>query len=250
MLHILIKLSEHDTLPDRNHNGSLKISQAVLTLGEACSHAARHSNSIILEKWINGSLPVFGYFHAHYLFSSAMVLAMSSLLPIGNPSDMSAFETALEVLRSLSDNGNLAALEFFQNLDQVKGCIDNYQEERKRSGRNRKVSATAATGPGYTTMPSSSMQMQQNNSNEHTELVRTDLAETNSGNIQASVPWGNAISTANAGGFTTEMAFLEPTMQDFLAQSDFDLGLTHPVDSFMIDADSLYTHLTPSLWTE
>jgi hypothetical protein len=42
-------------------------------------------------------------------------------------------------------------------------------------------------------------------------------------------------------GYTTEMAFLEPTMQDFLAQSDIDLGLLHPVDAFFNEAENLYT---------
>jgi hypothetical protein len=42
-------------------------------------------------------------------------------------------------------------------------------------------------------------------------------------------------------GYTTEMAFLEPTMQDFLAQSDIDLGLLHPVDTFLNEAENLYT---------
>jgi hypothetical protein len=37
------------------------------------------------------------------------------------------------------------------------------------------------------------------------------------------------------------MAFLEPTMQDFLAQSDIDLGLLHPVDAFFNEAENLYT---------
>lgn len=30
-------------------------------------------------------------------------------------------------------------------------------------------------------------------------------------------------------------------MQDFLAQSDFDLGLLHSVDTFMNDTESMYT---------
>lgn len=53
---------------------------------------------------------------------------------------------------------------------------------------------------------------------------------------------GNGIPLHDApGGFTTAMAFLEPTMQDFLAQSDFDLGMLNPVDTFLNDAESLYT---------
>lgn len=113
LLHLLIKLSENEP-PSPS-----PIPQPVLTLSEACIHAARHSHSLILTKYFNGTLPVFGYFHAHYLFSSALALAMSSFVPIGNPSDMGGFETALEVLRSMSENGNLAAADFWQNLEQA-----------------------------------------------------------------------------------------------------------------------------------
>ena len=67
---------------------------------------------------------------------------------------------------------------------------------------------------------------------------------TNTNMMVASYPTiqSNGIPLHDAsGGFTTEMAFLEPTMQDFLAQSDFDLGLLNPVDTFLNDAESLYT---------
>lgn len=45
----------------------------------------------------------------------------------------------------------------------------------------------------------------------------------------------------SAENFTTAMAFLEPTMQDFLAQSDFDVGLVphYPVDALMFMDDAV-----------
>ena len=199
-------------------------SQPVRTLGEACIHAARHSHSLILKRWVNGSLPVFGYFHAHYLFSSALILAMSSLLPIGNPSDHGSFEAALEILRPMSENGNLAALEFFQNLEQVKICLDNYRERSGREGSSTTIAINSgnippsSSGLGPTLMPAAESELNAT-TNPAASLAMRDTAE----------------------GFTTAMAFLEPTMQDFLAQSDFDLGLLHPVDMFMNESESLYT---------
>ncbi|OJJ47978.1 hypothetical protein ASPZODRAFT_151389 [Penicilliopsis zonata CBS 506.65] len=234
MLHLLITLSEHDAHPQDHPSDT--VSQAVLTLGEACIHAARHSHTIILDKWINGSLPPFGYFHAQYLFSSALILAMASFVPLGAPSDLAAFETALEVLRSVSANGNLAALEFFHNLEQVRACLGTYREERRNSGsarHNAKGHAAAAIGPGG---------------------VRASPVPSPRGSTTTNPPeldMAHALAPVNPfSGFTTEMAFLEPTMQNFLAQSDFDLGLMHPMDSLMNDAESLYTYLTPALWTE
>lgn len=52
---------------------------------------------------------------------------------------------------------------------------------------------------------------------------------------------GTNLSLRNSAcGITTEMAFLEPTMQDFLAQSDFDLGLLNSVDMPSNDARASY----------
>ncbi|QQK45581.1 Zn(2)-C6 fungal-type DNA-binding domain [Penicillium digitatum] len=131
LLHLLMTLSKKTTSrPNTANNTSgtgtesesqeVSVSQPVLTLSEACIHAARHSHSMILTRWINGSMPTFGYFHAHYLFSSALILAMSSFVPIGNPTDMTGFDSALDLLRSMTENGNLAAAEFYHNLEQVK----------------------------------------------------------------------------------------------------------------------------------
>ncbi|KNG88378.1 fungal specific transcription factor [Aspergillus nomiae NRRL 13137] len=220
----------------------------------SCIHAARHSHTLILTKWINGSLPVFGYFHAHYLFSSALVLAMSSFLPIGSPSDLGAFESGLEVLRSMSENGNLAASEFYHNLEQVKQCLDlrKSKESKSTSIAGQQPSTTASgSGPGPTipsTFPPTVSTVPPATTVSDPPLLTTaeaDLISNNPGYGHAqgsnpTLPPGNLTFPTTAGGITTAMAFLEPTMQDFLAQSDFDLGLLHPVDTFMND-ENLYT---------
>ncbi|GKZ20416.1 hypothetical protein AbraIFM66951_002728 [Aspergillus brasiliensis] len=240
LLHILIKLSEADGARPEDIE---EISQPVLTLGEACIHAARHSHSIILTRWINGTLPTFGFFHAHYLFSSALVLAMSSFTPVGNPADLGAFETGMEVLRSMSENGNLAASEFYNNLEQVKGCLDRYLSERRRDSRSRR-NAAAAIGPGTVSAKdaaaSAAATAAATPASSNTALTTHTMAEgpmvstTDFGlqPVTTGVVEGGVVRDA-ASGFTTAMAFLEPTMQDFLAQSDFDLGMLHPVDTYM-----------------
>ena len=239
MLHLLIKVSDNDG-PDRD-----SVSPAVLTLAEACIRAARHSHSIIVEKWIEGSLPTCGYFHAQYLFSSAMILAMSSFLPIGKASDMAGFDTALEILRTMSENGHLAALEFAQNLDQIKVCLSRYLDERNNVGSNTPRNPAAAIGPGDTSGASNAACLTQ----LHPENQPGGLESPSAGTGPGGTLWDSRVVTNDAAGFTTAMAFLEPTMQDFLAQSDLDLGLTQAVDSFMDEADSLYTYLAPSMWT-
>ncbi|KAL3476268.1 fungal-specific transcription factor domain-containing protein [Aspergillus californicus] len=254
---------------DRRSSSRENISQPLLTLGEACIHAARHSHSVILNKWINGSLPVFGYFHAHYLFSAALILAMSSFVSIGSPADTGAFETGVEVLSSMSENGNLAASEFYHNLEQVKQCLHRYQNPR--SG-NQVSTSTTTTTPGigntapYGTAPapSSSAPLTLTSSTGPSVLGPgsvlppiPDLLNPNStAAYQPSTTTSTAIATVSssaldpsytqvqgdlAGGFTAAMAFMEPTMQDFLAQSDIDLGLLHPVETFMDDTENLYS---------
>lgn len=231
LLHSLDRLNNHGSSPAQdNHKTHDSISHAVLTLNEACIHAARHSHSIILEKWIHGSLPAFGYFHAQYLFSSAMILAISSLMLKEGTSDQDSFETALRLLHGMKENGNLAAAEFYSHLEKMKICLDDYFGNSKN-------------GPNAPIQPSSlylSSSLLQGSVND------ASAAENYSGmsfdNIQA--------LTGDGPSYTTEMAFLEPTMESFLAQSNLNLGFPHSVDSFMNDVDSIYTYITPTMLTE
>ena len=163
---------------------------------------------------------------------------MSSFVPVGSPGDLAGFETALEVLRLMSENGNLAAAEFFLNLEQVKFCLDGYRGRERGMG---KANATAAIGPGDVSASSiteaSSPAMQPPAIGTAESRAHPDMAMN-----QAYHVYSNHNDTIHdtSGGFTTAMAFLEPTMQDFLEQSDIDLGLLHPVDTFMND-EVLYT---------
>lgn len=64
-----------------------------------------------------------GYFYAQYLFSSTLTLVISSLLvpsSIGNSNDTESLETAMEMLHRMTDHGNLAATEFYENLLRVR----------------------------------------------------------------------------------------------------------------------------------
>ncbi|CAG8946833.1 unnamed protein product [Penicillium salamii] len=271
LLHLLMTLSQTKAATDRSETetgaetepDSVSVSQPVLTLSEACIHAARHSHSMILTRWINGSMPTFGYFHAHYLFSSALILAMSSFVPIGNPSDMTGFDSALDLLRSMTENGNLAAAEFYKNLEQVKICLDSYRGVKVgRSERSAQVAsatnvqADTGSAPGFTGL--STLGNVAANSSMH--ALPPNMSNSAPASAAPLVPTHEPPSSAPAGlpiqqgidaysfpvrdtisGYTTEMAFLEPTMQDFLAQSDIDLGLLHPVDAFFNEAENLYT---------
>lgn len=256
LLHLLITLHKNSGSRPLGENIRDSVSQPVLTLSEACIHAARHSHSMILTRWINGTCPSFGYFHAHYLFSSALILAMSSFVPIGNPNDMSGFDSALDVLRSMSENGNLAAAEFYHNLEQVKVCLDAYRgaSRPQKSDTGPELNVDMANSPTAAALRTIS------------GMASTLAAPSSSAGLPGILSSAPAAPALHSGadpllagqpshgpdayilpprdtinGYTTEMAFLEPTMQDFLAQSDIDLGLLHPVDTFLSEAENLYT---------
>ncbi|KAJ5745718.1 transcriptional regulator family: Fungal Specific TF [Penicillium odoratum] len=263
LLHLLITLRKAES----TGAGREAVSQPVLTLSEACIHAARHSHSMILTRWINGTMPTFGYFHAHYLFSSALILAMSSFVPIGNSNDMSGFDSALDLLRSMTENGNLAAAEFYHNLEQVKVCLDAYRGNtsggpRKQEGllesnpssinlgpsTNCIAAPTPAPAPGSSSGPSSDLGLAASSvtlpsvlSSEHAAPIMSNGNLMLTGQSHGDADAHALAARDTTSGYTTEMAFLEPTMQDFLAQSDIDLGLLHPVDTFLNEAENLYT---------
>lgn len=147
---------------------------------------------------------------------------MSGLRSTDNAnSDMESFETAIQVLHSMRDNGNFAATEFSQNLDGVKYHLDIFLEERGQS--------QPRVGENIS-----------NEINTQPDVVQNSIS---GGGYAAPVPENDmAFFLRNPSrGFTTEMAFLEPTMQAFLAQSDLDLGhLQNPVDLATGDASSFY----------
>ncbi|KAJ9293607.1 transcriptional regulator family: Fungal Specific TF [Paecilomyces variotii] len=228
LLHALIELQDIRD-PAAGWKNRDNVPQAVVTLSEACIQAGRHSHSLIVKEWIDGSLPMFGYFHSQYLFSSALVLIISSLLPFGNLSDLGLFETAVEILRSMSAHGNLAAAEFYANLERIKQCLGE--------------------------KPNRSTTSDVHNSTEQL-IPRNTVSAVGAAPFGPDIPGGSAYSsiadypfpsTAMASGFTTEMAFQNPTMQEFLALSDIDLGPLDPTGIAVGDADAINAY---SLWTE
>ncbi|KAH8425006.1 fungal specific transcription factor domain-containing protein [Aspergillus melleus] len=138
---------------------------------------------------------MYGYFYAQYLFSAVIVLVISSLLPsIGNPTDLESLDTAVEILHRMSDHGNLAAAEFYENLRRVQQALPTDKN-------------ASADHDGQTQMSGQSLYSPIN------PTTGSHALEPNA---------------ATFAGFTTEMAFLEPTMQDFLGRSDNEMDLIDP----------------------
>ncbi|KAJ5782065.1 hypothetical protein N7457_003839 [Penicillium paradoxum] len=217
LLHTLIQATCHE--PNQDEGTRTNIRQTLKTLSDACIHAARHTHSLIIEEWTNGSLPVFGYFYAHYLFSSALIMVISSLVYPENSNDFALFEAAFEILRTMSSHGNLAATEFYDNLEGLKQCLD--------------------------TRISSEIDHTQNASSRIADTLTDGLMMPSSqlgtlGNI-ASMTEATASTNSNS---TNDMAFLGESMEEFLAQPDVDFDLLAPSL-----ADAVYSWPNLSLWT-
>ncbi|KAJ5109657.1 hypothetical protein N7532_002302 [Penicillium argentinense] len=214
LLYTLIQ-SRNQEIPD---GGSANPNEQTLkTLGDACIHAARHTHSLIVEEWTNGSLPIYGYFYAHYLFSCALIMVISSQIYAENQTDFALFETGYEILRAMRDHGNLAATEFYDNLECVRQSLD--------SPNRPSIPNTSLTDPVPADAPSF--------------LPGPRLSEAG-----LDLP-----ETAASGTLADEMVFLDQSMEDFLAQPDVDFGPLDPSGVPVGVADAVYSWPNFSLWT-
>jgi proline utilization trans-activator len=102
-------------------DSSTQVPEIAQALAEACTQCARHSYHLLMESWIDGSFPIFDYFNSQYLFSAATILAISSFLPSNkSQSDGEDFESAVQLIEQLKQNGNYGAHEFTRHFEAMK----------------------------------------------------------------------------------------------------------------------------------
>ena len=176
--------------------------QATVMLAETCSTSARHSFRLLVQSWINGSLPALDYLSAQYLFAVCMVLAISSLCFDANShADRNDYQSAHHLLSHLHRLGNIAAGEFCQHADQFPHCISQFETER----------GARVLEPDDQPDPSQSA------------------------NILPFIP-------TSSGDMTTEMAIFQPLLQDFLVQADTELCVPLPSDYLDLDLGTPWPH--------
>ncbi|EXL71458.1 hypothetical protein FOPG_12762 [Fusarium oxysporum f. sp. conglutinans race 2 54008] len=95
------------------------LTDTLKTLAEACTSAARTSNTIFSHLFVENSLALRGYFDAHHLFASTLVIAISSILS-PNASDSDAVQTALQLMKLMKDSGNVAAANYLPRLQEIQ----------------------------------------------------------------------------------------------------------------------------------
>lgn len=189
----------------------ISITPVLTTLGEACIRAARHTLELCVEEWTGGCSSVFGYAFAQYVFTSGLVLIVSSLVPFGKKSDLSFVETSMEMLRSLCMNGNLVAIDLFEHLQLVQQDLKGW-----RSASNPVLARSS--GCMQPTIPSAL-----NDGSDSVSGNQTDV--TSQSTSLSSTKCDNNTIVESEPHMTTEMALQQPFMQDFLAYSDDYLTL-------------------------
>lgn len=195
------------------------ISPILITLSEACIHAARHSLALCVNEWTGGSLAIFGYSFPAYLFSAALALVISSLLPLGDPSDLTSAETATEILRNLSLSDNLASRDLYERMQRVRQCL-----------HDSPLYSSSALSHGVVDNVANMLPMAEESDSGSLRRRRS------SNNLQSFIgpleDLGHPLFESNVPYLTTEMALHQPTMLDFLTQSHMDFGLLDPVEMF------------------
>lgn len=103
---------------------SAKIPSSAKLLSQECIRCARNSTRLLTRAWIDGTFLAFDCFFAQYLFSSLIILSVSSLLDeIGSRHDREAYEEATHLLEQLKTAGNLVAQECSHHVDAIESTM-------------------------------------------------------------------------------------------------------------------------------
>ena len=123
---------------------SSPISATSTTLAESCISAARTSSKILSQLFVENSLATYGYFDAHNLFSSTLVLIISAIIS-PNAKDSDAVQMAFHLLKSMRDNGNTAASQYFERLAQIQSTVGRLRAHAGDSHTSAHISANDTT---------------------------------------------------------------------------------------------------------
>jgi hypothetical protein len=184
-----------------------------------------------------------GYFYAHYLFSAALIMVLSSQIQPEKHSDYALFETAFEILRAMRDHGNLAATEFYDNLQCVQQCLDQHQPCNPHPSAKRGSTARHSLAGESHRVP-----------DQHPTDALPVLPEAARRASEVGLSGGGSAladtsGSSALGGFGNEMVFLDESMEEFLAQPDVDFGPLDPSGVPISVADAMYSWPNFSLWT-
>lgn len=235
-----------ETTQDQKGPSSI-LSPLTTTLADACIHAARDSNSLLTQLWVDGGMAVFGFFDSQYLFSSTIILMMSAMLHIrgyssqrkGNPSssensssaiggewerDRDAVNTASDIMESMVRGGNLPASGFYQHFLEIKEALGFDTLSRGMihdSGKNFTTDSNTLEYQSnhncHAKQPSLQSQMQPVDQYHQ-------MANHVDSNTAANLVDYTPLTVHDP--FTIQTALHDPGMQNFLAQHDISFGFS------------------------
>jgi proline utilization trans-activator len=111
---------------------SQPVSPMTSALAEACIQAARISNRILSQLWVDGCLAIYGFYDAVSIFSSTLVLMISSTMKKPeNDVDADGIDTAWSLMRSMKDEGNVPINDYFDQLVHLKQDLEDACARRK-----------------------------------------------------------------------------------------------------------------------
>ncbi|KAF7918537.1 uncharacterized protein EAE98_009780 [Botrytis deweyae] len=140
---VLLYIFCHHIATHKKLNIQTQIPDLAQTLAESCVHYARESCDLLLECWSDGIFDTFNYSFTQYLFSSAVVLAISSSIESSNSqSDLERFQFATSLLERLDQNGNFAAKEFCCHIRSTTSVLQALIHQRETE-TSRTISETS-----------------------------------------------------------------------------------------------------------
>ncbi|CAG8362307.1 unnamed protein product [Penicillium salamii] len=203
-------------MKDQYNQPASPISPVLVTLSETCIHAARHSLALCVNEWTGGSFAKYGYTFPAYLCSAALVLMLSSLLAVGDPSDLASAETAMEILKNLSLSDRLASRDLYEQIRRVHECLLN-SPFQPVSLATENLNAEILNPPSVDQGAATGL-LQLSGHPQYPVAPPEDLS--------------HLILDSNVPYLTTEMALHQQNMQDFLERPDVNFGLLDPVGMF------------------
>lgn len=121
-------------------HSSPQVSETATMLAESCIIAARTSSSVLSQLYTENAIATYGYFDAHHLFSSALILIISAILS-PNASDSDAVQTVFHLLKIMRDCGNTIAMDYYTCLTNIQSTIGRVRSEALAATRRSRTTA-------------------------------------------------------------------------------------------------------------
>lgn len=114
---------------------SRPVSHMTTVLADACVQTARKSNRILSQLWVDGCLAMYGFYDALSIFSSTLVLMIAAAMEdpdsYGSVDD-DGIGVAWSLLRSMRDDGNVPASDYYEQLVQIEEDLKQACAKRKK----------------------------------------------------------------------------------------------------------------------